>query len=94
MSARTTAQADALYTRHGRPPIGKAIPLALQHVVAMVVGCITMPMIVASSAGVSSQDQIIMVQASLLVAALAILLQAFGILFLGIEVLQAFKRRS
>ena len=79
MSARTTAQADALYTRHGRPPIGKAIPLALQHVVAMVVGCITMPMIVASSAGVSSQDQIIMVQASLLVAALAILLQAFGV---------------
>ena len=70
MSVRTTAQADALYTRHGRPPIGKAIPLALQHVVAMVVGCITMPMIVASSAGVSSQDQIIMVQASLLVAGL------------------------
>ena len=29
MSARTTATADALYTRRGRPPIGKAIPLAL-----------------------------------------------------------------
>ena len=57
MSVRTTAQADALYTRHGRPPIGKAIPLALQHVVAMVVGCITMPMIVASSAGVSSRTR-------------------------------------
>ena len=36
-------------------------------------------MIVASAAGVSSADQIIMVQGSLLVAALAILLQAFGV---------------
>lgn len=45
----------------------------------MVVGCITMPMIVASAAGVSASDQIIMVQGSLLVAALAILLQAFGV---------------
>lgn len=59
--------------------MGKAIPMALQHVVAMVVGCITMPMIVAATAGVSASDQIIMVQSSLLVAGIAILLQAFGI---------------
>ena len=73
------ASQNILCTREGMPPLGKAIPLALQHVVAMVVGCITMPMMVASTAGVSSEDQIIMVQASLLVAALAILLQAFGV---------------
>lgn len=73
------AQNDALYVQKGMPPMGKAIPMALQHVVAMVVGCITMPMIVASTAGVSASDQIIMVQGSLLVAALAILLQAFGV---------------
>ena len=70
---------SALFERTGMPPLGKAIPLALQHVVAMVVGCITMPMIVASTAGVSASDQIIMVQGSLLVAALAVLLQAFGL---------------
>lgn len=74
-----TSSEQVLYQRDGIPSIGKAIPLALQHVVAMVVGCITMPMIVASTAGVSSSDQIIMVQASLLVAAIAILLQAFGV---------------
>lgn len=76
---KPTPSESVLYERTGMPPIGKAIPLALQHVVAMVVGCITMPMIVASAAGVSSSDQIIMVQGSLLVAALAILLQAFGV---------------
>ncbi len=77
--AKTSPSESALYTQTGMPPLGKAIPLALQHVVAMVVGCITMPMIVASTAGVSPADQIIMVQGSLLVAALAILLQAFGV---------------
>ena len=78
-SAKAAPSEQALYTRTGMPPLAKAIPPALQHVVAMVVGCVTMPMIVASAAGVSASDQIIMVQGSLLVAALAILLQAFGV---------------
>ncbi len=76
---KSSPREQALFERTGMPPIGKAIPLALQHVVAMVVGCITMPMIVASAGGVSASDQIIMVQGSLLVAAFAILLQAFGV---------------
>ena len=75
MSTKQSTAQSALYTQSGVPPLGEAIPLALQHVVAMVVGCISMPMIVAAAAGVSEQDQIIMVQGSLLVAALAILLQ-------------------
>lgn len=79
MSGKQRTAENVLYTQSGVPPIGEAIPLALQHVVAMVVGCISMPMIVAAAAGVSSEDQIIMVQGSLLVAALAILLQAFGV---------------
>ena len=79
MSGKQSTAENVLYTQSGVPPIGEAIPLALQHVVAMVVGCISMPMIVAAAAGVSSEDQIIMVQGSLLVAALAILLQAFGV---------------
>lgn len=67
----------SLFAFEEKIPLGKATPLALQHVVAMVVGCITMPMLVAGVAGVSSADQIIMVQASLLCAAVAIFLQVF-----------------
>ncbi|MDL2248335.1 purine/pyrimidine permease [Tyzzerella sp. OttesenSCG-928-J15] len=70
---------NPLYQRDGRPSFAKAVPMALQHVVAMVVGCVTMPMIIAATAGVSAADQIIMVQASLFAAALAIILQSFGV---------------
>lgn len=68
----------ALYSFLGKPPMAEVVPLALQHVVAMVVGCITMPMIVAKTAGVSGADTILMVQASLFSAALAILIQVFA----------------
>ncbi|MGL4382793.1 MAG: solute carrier family 23 protein, partial [Bacilli bacterium] len=56
----------------------KAFPLALQHVVAMVVGCITVPILVSNAAGISSADSLILVQASLFGAAIAILIQAYG----------------
>lgn len=43
MSTKQSTAQSALYTQSGVPPLGEAIPLALQHVVAMVVGCISMP---------------------------------------------------
>jgi uracil-xanthine permease len=58
--------------------IGGAIPLALQHVVAMVVGCVTVPTILGTAGGIGSDDLVIMMQASLLCAAIAILIHAYG----------------
>ncbi len=58
--------------------IGKAVPLALQHVVAMVVGCVTVPTILGTAGGLSSDDLVIMMQASLFCAAIAILIHAYG----------------
>lgn len=46
--------------------------LSLQHVVAMVVGCVTVPTIVSQAAGITGPDAVIMMQASLFVAAIAI----------------------
>ena len=69
---------------------GKTAALSLQHVVAMVVGCVTVPTIVSQAAGLGSADQVIMMQASLLVAALAIFLQAFsfaGVIGSGLPVI-------
>lgn len=57
---------------------GQAIPLALQHVVAMIVGCITVPIIVSSAAGLNPADSIVIMQASILCAGIAILIQAWG----------------
>lgn len=57
---------------------GEVVPLALQHVVAMVVGCVTVPTILGTAGGIAGDDLVIMMQASLLCAAIAILIHAFG----------------
>ena len=36
---------NLLFQFHGTPPIGTSISLALQHLVAMIVGCVTPPII-------------------------------------------------
>lgn len=57
---------------------GQAIPLALQHVVAMIVGCVTVPIIVSSAAGLQTSDSVVIMQASIICAGIAILIQAWG----------------
>ena len=71
----------SIFELDGVPKLGQALPLALQHVVAMIVGCVT-PAIIVSGAvpgGLSAADQVILIQASLVVAALSTLLQLFPI---------------
>ncbi len=53
--------------------------MAVQHVVAMIVGCVTPALILSRVAGLSSQDSIILVQGALVIAALATFLQLFPI---------------
>ena len=49
MNSKTGAGAATgeLFRLDGKPSIGQALPLALQHVVAMIVGCVTPAIIVA-----------------------------------------------
>ncbi len=53
-----------------------SITLSLQHVVAMVVGCITVPIIASAAANLSDVQKVSMIQASLLSAGIAILIQS------------------
>lgn len=39
----------------GMPPLGQALPLAFQHIVAMIVGCVTPAIIIAGVAGLSGE---------------------------------------
>ncbi len=72
----------SIFELNGIPRMGEALPLALQHVVAMIVGCVT-PAIMVSGAvgggGLSSKDQVILIQAALVVAAVSTLIQLFPI---------------
>ena len=60
----------SIFETDGIPRIQEALPLALQHVVAMIVGCVTPAIIVAGAAGLENKDQVILIQAALVVAAL------------------------
>ena len=61
------------------PPLKYSFPMATQHLVAMIVGCVTPAIIISSAAGLSSQMQIILIQSSLVCAAASTLLQLFGV---------------
>lgn len=75
-SARAKA---SVFDQKGIPPLGQAVPLALQHVVAMIVGCVTPALIISGVAGLSPADEVILVQAALVIAGLSTLLQLFPI---------------
>ena len=86
-------QYASIFELDGFPNLAEALPLALQHVVAMIVGCITPAIIVGNiehvirdtngevikTIALSPEDKVLMVQAALVVAALSTLLQLFGI---------------
>lgn len=69
----------SLFELHGIPKFAEALPLALQHVVAMVVGCITPAIIVGNAVGVTPAEMIMLVQAALVTAALATAVQIYPI---------------
>ena len=63
----------------GIPHFFEALPLALQHVVAMIVGCVTPAIIVAGAAGLPQPDRVLLIQASLIAAAIGTCLQLYPI---------------
>ena len=75
----TVKQHASLFDLDGVPKMSQAIPLALQHVVAMIVGCVTPAIIISGAAGIDTADRVLLIQASLVVSALATLLQLFPI---------------
>ena len=69
----------SIFELEGVPRISEALPLALQHVVAMIVGCVTPAIIVSGAAGLENKEQVLLIQSALVVAALSTLLQLFPI---------------
>lgn len=67
----------SIFELNGVPKFSQALPLALQDVVAMIVGCITPAIIVSGVAGLNERDRVILIQAALFVSAFTTLLQLF-----------------
>ena len=68
---------SALFDFDGKVKLKEIIPLGLQHVVAMIVGCVAPAIIVASMANLNLQDKIILVQSSLVFSGVATVIQIF-----------------
>lgn len=73
------SDSHALFQYRGRPPLGASVSLALQHLVSMIVGCVTPPIIIAGAIGLSQADRVLLIQASLVMSAVSTLLQLFPI---------------
>ena len=70
----------SIFELEGIPAFRQVLPLALQHVVAMIVGCVTPAIIVSgavSGGGMSQGGKVILIQAALFVSAISTLLQLF-----------------
>ena len=74
-----TSSREALVQLTGKPPLGTSVSLALQHLVAMIVGCVTPPIIIAGAIGLSQAYRVLLIQASLVMSAVSTLLQLFPV---------------
>jgi len=76
-SSRNDRTYTSIFDLDGVPQFSQALPLAMQHVVAMIVGCITPAIIVSGAAGLTDSQKVVLIQASLVFAALSTLLMLF-----------------
>lgn len=75
--SQTTQANRSLYSFESKPPIGKALPISLQHIMAMFLGTVTVPIVIAGAAGADPATKTMMIQYSLMMSALATLIQIF-----------------
>lgn len=70
---------EALFQLNGLPPLGMSVSLALQHLVAMIVGCVTPAIIIANALGLPQSERVLLIQVSLVMSAVTTLIELFPI---------------
>ncbi len=77
---KTTGSTEQLSDPDYSPPLGQAVPLGLQHVLAMFISNVTPAIIIGGAAGFAfgSADEIFLIQMSMLFAGVATLFQTIG----------------
>lgn len=77
------APSRSVFDWGGKPSFGQAVPLSLQHILAMIMGAVTVPIIVAGAADVTPAETTLLIQMSLIFSALSTLLQLYGVGIFG-----------
>lgn len=75
----STASMNALFSWTGKTPAASTLSLALQHLVAMIVGCVTPAIIIANMLGLPQGDRLLLIQSCLVMSGLATLVQLFPV---------------
>ncbi|MDF2673381.1 MAG: Xanthine/uracil permease [Clostridiales bacterium] len=73
----------SLFELNGKPSMHVAIPQAMQHVLAMLVGNITPPILIAQLLGLPASDKILLTQAAMLIGGITTLIQLFPVFGFG-----------
>lgn len=76
-------RSTSVFDLDGVPSLKKAMPLSLQHLLAMIVGNVAPALIVASATGLGLGDTTLLVQSSFFMAGLATLMQLYPIWKIG-----------
>lgn len=80
MKNKTTATVDPeLLKLNGKPSWLAAFPQALQHVLAMLAGNITPPILISATCGLSADERILLIQAAMIIGGLTTLVQLYPI---------------
>lgn len=79
----STEEKGELFKLDGKPSFGEAFPQAMQHVLAMLVGNITPPMLIAGTCGLSAADQTMLMQSAMIIGGLTTLIQLFPVFGFG-----------
>ena len=70
---------SSVYHREGPAPMKEVIPLSIQHVIAMIIGCMTPAVIVANYAGLDASEKVILIQGAFIIAALSTFFQSYKV---------------
>lgn len=79
METSNKSNVRAVLTLNEKPPFKEILPLSLQHVVAMIVGCVTPAIILSGVVGATADEQIRLIQAALLISGIATFIQIMPI---------------
>ncbi|WP_108445633.1 uracil-xanthine permease family protein [Halomonas denitrificans] len=75
----TNPSNTSIFDFHGKPPLGKALPLSLQHVLAMIAGVITPPIIIAGVVGATPGEKLLLIQIAVLASGICTLFHLYGV---------------
>ncbi|TDR53407.1 NCS2 family nucleobase:cation symporter-2 [Halomonas ventosae] len=76
---QTSPNNTSIFDFHGKPPLAKALPISLQHVLAMVAGVITPPIIIAGVVGATPAEKLLLIQIAVLASGVCTLFHLYGI---------------